>query len=513
MTATSNYRMSFEPARNRVCAEFNGVVVADSERAILLRETRYPAVYYFPKEDLHTDLMRATEHHTHCPFKGNATYWTLEVEGMELDNVAWSYEEPLHDAEALRGYVAFYFDRLDAWYQDEEKVFERETEIAFANPLVDWLLREGWDATTRLELTDRLRRVIDAKLFPVLRMMVAMRTLHPQIFATAHVWLRSEGEMRVFHGDHAFPQDSRYTDSPMRPVIEGHGGIRRQLEGPNAELDYPILHELIEEGATDYVAFSDGQINMISLATDRPGGFKVGELGLVHEILPMLARLYEVHHQREVAGTLLDTYLGAHSGQRVLQGLIQRGDGEDIPAVIWFSDLRASTELAERLPRPVFLALLNQFLDAMAGAVLDAGGAVLRFIGDSALAIFPIADFGGDAEACLAALTAAEDAEARIAAINQELTAEQGGPIRYGIGLHLGDVTYGNIGTERRLEFTVVGPAANCAARVESQCKELGETVIVSEEVANAVGHESLRPLGRHKLRGIDEPIELFALV
>jgi adenylate cyclase len=213
---------------------------------------------------------------------------------------------------------------------------------------------------------------------------------------------------------------------------------------------------------------------------------------------------------------LLDTYLGRHAGERVLQGTIRRGDGENIGAVIWFCDLRESTPLARAMSRQQFLDTLNEYFDCMAGAVLKHGGQVLRYIGDAALAIFPVAGEGGAGSggAELAreqALAAAREAAAAIEAVNLE-RARSGRPeIRYGIGLHVGEVTYGNIGTPSRLEFTVIGEAANMAARVESLCKDLDRALLVSAEFARFAPGRFVS-LGRHRLKGIDEPQELFTL-
>jgi adenylate cyclase len=223
---------------------------------------------------------------------------------------------------------------------------------------------------------------------------------------------------------------------------------------------------------------------------------------------------------RRTSVSLLDTYLGKITGERVLNGLIKRGDGDDIYAVIWFCDLRESTPLAETMSREDFLGLLNNFFDTTAGAVLDHGGEVLRFIGDAALAIFPITEQrceGGGLEcnaeiACRNALAAAQDARARIAELNN--TREQRGrqPLKFGLALHLGDVTYGNIGAAERLEFTVIGAAANEAARIEALCKTLDESILISDQFVHTFPG-NYRSLGLHRLRGVSGSHEIFTLL
>jgi len=267
------------------------------------------------------------------------------------------------------------------------------------------------------------------------------------------------------------------------------------------------------------LAFSDGHVNVISFAADRPGGFSAQELAQLEQMLPVLARMLEVHAMRRTAKTLLHTYLGEHTGERVLKGLVKRGDGEDIHAAILFCDLRDSARLAESMSRDAFLAILNTFFDCTAEAVLDHGGEVLRFIGDAALAIFPTQGRPAASEherhdtvsACRTALAAAADAVTRMEALNRERARSGEEPLRFGIGLHIGNVTYGNIGVPRRLEFTVIGTAANEAARIEGLCKSLNKSILISAAFAQCVPGE-LVSLGHHRLRGLGAAREVFTL-
>jgi adenylate cyclase len=255
------------------------------------------------------------------------------------------------------------------------------------------------------------------------------------------------------------------------------------------------------------VTFSDGQIHALTLATDRRGGFATEHLGQLHEVLPPLARLIEAHAMRATARTLLDTYLGVGTGGRVLDGLIRRGDGEVIPAVVWWADLRGSTALAERLPRERYLELLNRFFEATAGAAIEQGGEVLKFIGDAVLAIFPLR---ADPEAAAHALQAAREALARIDLFNRA-EADPEAKLAVALALHLGDVNYGNIGIEGRLDFTVTGPAVNQVARLERLSKSLGKAVVASGAFAELV-REQMAGLGSHDLRGFTAPVEVYTL-
>jgi adenylate cyclase len=534
-----DYDVTIEPSGKRVKVVFNGQVIADSRRALVLKETRLPPVYYLPREDVAMDLLVASDHRTYCPFKGTAGYWSLAVGGKILENAAWSYEDPIEEAPGIRGYIAFYWNKVEAWFEDDEpvEIDAEEAAMEAGNPLAGWLLREAWEATSSAELVDRFARQLVEARFGVLRLTIIIPTLHPQLASNAFVWRRGQSVADERELPHYSLQSEAYLKSPIIRIFNGEGGIRRRLEGPNPPRDFPILDDLIDEGATDYVAmpmrFSNGRINVLTLACDRPGGFATRELGWIHETLPLLSRLLEVQSLHRTARSLLDTYLGAHTGQRVLNGLIKRGDGEDIPAVIWYCDLRGSTALADSLPRADYLDLLNRYFEAVAGAVLERDGEVLKFIGDGLLAIFPMdkmpacdaedeyycarTGIGEDVEmycgrsACSRAVEAARDALRRMAEVNAELAGTGREPLRFGLSLHLGNVTYGNIGSATRLDFTVIGPATNEAARMDTLTKELDIGVLISEEFERVVPG-TLVSVGRHSFRGVTQSREIFTL-
>lgn len=395
------------------------------------------------------------------------------------------------------------------------------------NPVVAWALTEGWEIATPEALTAGLGNCLIAAGIRLFRLRVLIRTLHPQYLGASYLWQRGSDAIETLLPQHSIVQEERFIKSPYAALFEGAGAIRRRLEGPAAALDYPVLLDLKEQGGTDYVAmplrFSDGRISALTVASDQPGGFGSAELERLDEALPMLAHLYELHTLRLSATAILDTYLGPQTGEQVLKGLIRRGDGEEIHAVIWFCDLRGSTALAETLPRRDYLAILNAFFDAMAGAIVEQQGEVLSFIGDGALAIFPVAGARGPCEDCpqhqavaARALEAALDAIGRIDALNMERAAAGLPSLGFGIALHLGDVMYGNIGTSKRLAFTVIGSATNEAARIEGLCRTLGRPLLFSAAFAGLVrtgaAGDRLISLGRHALRGISQPMEIFTL-
>jgi uncharacterized protein (DUF427 family)/class 3 adenylate cyclase len=508
------YQLRFEPSLSRVKVVFNGTTVADTTRALVALETRLPPATYLPREDVRMDLMERTDYHTHCPFKGNASYWTLRVGEARAENAVWAYEDPLPEAEPLRGHVAFYRNRMDAWIEEGAELrIDPVTDLhVHGNPLVDWLLRDAWEATSTAELVARLARQLVAAGVPLLHMNLLVRTLHPQVMGAANRWSRETDTANRTELPHQRADEEVFLASPFVPIFEGRGGIRRRLRGPDAQLDFPILRDLAEQGATDYAAlpltFSDGRIHALTLATDAPDGFTVESLGHLHELLPLVSRLVEVHELRHTARTLLDTYLGAHTGGRVLEGSIRRGDGEEIPAVIWWSDLRGSTALAEQLPRAEYLRLLNRFFECTAGSVIEHGGEVLKFIGDAVMAIFPLA---GSPDAAERALSAARQARAQIDALDGECRAAGDPPVGVALALHQGEVSYGNVGVAGRLDFTVTGRAVNEVARLEQLSKSLDRAVVASAAFASLLP-ERLVPLGRHRLRGVSAEQEVFGL-
>lgn len=522
--ARPDYQLIVEPAGQRIRVEFNGEAVADSDGVLVLRETRLAPTYYFPRVDVRVDLLERTDHITYCPFKGNAAYWTLVVGDRSAENAVWSYEDPYSEAAGIAELISFYWDRMDAWYVDGERVFEHAgvTLGAAANPLVEWLLDEAWEATTSKELVRRFVHRLNQMGLSVLRLNVVIQTLHPLLAVNSYRWSRLNDEVERFDATYEIRASRRFVDSPLQSIFEGGGGVRRWIDTARPD-DYPILRDLKTEGATEYVAmplrFSDGQINAVTIATDAPEGFSTAALGQIHEVLPLLSRLFEVQAKERTAVTLMRTFLGKYTGDRVLNGLVKRGDGEDIHAVIWFCDLRGSTPLADSLSRVDYLEYLNRYFDCMAGAVVENSGEVLRFIGDAVLAIFPFEDgssrgresCGAPEQACELALNAARDAMVRVRDANAVVAEKGQPPIGFGIGLHIGDVTYGNIGIPERLEFTVIGAAANEAARIEGMSKELGNPVMISDAFARCYPGE-LVSLGRHGLRGLKEKREIFTL-
>ncbi len=383
--------------------------------------------------------------------------------------------------------------------------------------VVDWLLQEGRQAATIQDLLDRFcQRLITAGL-PLSRGVCGLSLLHPQIRSIVFFWHRHGKGVEVATRLHGTEGSTEYLTSPFATLIEdGADGLRYRLEQMAPPWPYPVLGELRQQGATDYVAmtllFAGGRRNVLSFATDRPGGFTTADLALVDAVLPALGAVLETLALRRLATTVLDTYVGRRTGARILSGDIRRGTGANVRAVLWYCDLRGFTQLADRLPREELIALLNGYFEIMGGAVEDHGGEILKFIGDAMLAIFPLEDTDHrGADACARALDAAQDALKGMEERNAERAAWGQPTLRCGIALHTGEVMYGNIGSANRLDFTVIGPAVNLVSRIEGLCNRLDRTVLASAAVAEACG-DRLVSLGWHPVKGLRNPVEVYGL-
>lgn len=393
------------------------------------------------------------------------------------------------------------------------------------NPLIqsvaDWLMTEALGETDVEKLLKGCCERLRAAGIPLWRAYLTFRTLHPLFAAISLTWRRQGGLESVGHL-HTDGSDLWRT-SPLYHMIESQiPFLRRQLAGDDALLDFPVLTDLHDQGAKDYFAYAvpfSGAVTERSLdgiagswTTDRASGFTEADIRSLQRIQQRLAVACKVTIKDQIARNILSAYLGTDAGRQVLQGRIKRGDGETIHAVIWYSDMRNSTNMADHLLPAEFLSALNSYFECTAGAVLAHGGEVLRFIGDAVLAIFPIRDSGTTAsDACKSALAAVHDADERLAQANHERATTNKDALSFGLGLHLGDVMYGNIGVPERVEFSVIGPAANEVARLEGMTKELNRHVLMSGEFAQHVRGDC-QSLGQHKLRGVGTPLELFTV-
>ena len=379
------------------------------------------------------------------------------------------------------------------------------------HPAAAWLAGRGEVPAEADALLAGLCERLEATGVPLVRVSAGVPTLHPQLIGRQFIWRRGAPGATVIPYGHGVEHSPDYLRSPVRALHRCGGPLRRRLDGPERQLDFPLLEKLAEEGATDYLAmalrFGSGSGGYVSWVTDRPGGFDAEALALLEDLLPLLALRLELESGRDMTRGLLATYLGGDAARRVLAGEIERGRGERIRAAILLADLRGFTALSDRLPAEQVLVLLNDYFDLVTTQVEKHRGQVLKFIGDGLLAVFDV-EGSSHGTACCQAVHAAIDAVRAMAAWNRGRPA----PLALGVALHLDEVYYGNIGAAGRLDFTVVGKAVNEAARIEALCRTLGRQVLASASFAQSCTCEPLISLGPHRLRGIREPQEIFAL-
>jgi adenylate cyclase len=386
-----------------------------------------------------------------------------------------------------------------------------------------WLV----DSTLKGAAIDRLLEGFCERLtalgLPLMRGHLAFGWLHPMVGSMSITWSREAGLTRDRHARGEVTEE--WLASPPKALMDEGGRFARyDLETGQGINRFDHLKGLRERGGTDYVltltpfreiyqalATRDGLI--ASWTADAPGGFTEAEIAVLTRLLPRLALGVKTAVREEAARNVLSAYLGAGAGQQVLDGRIKLGDGEEISAVLWYCDMRRSTPIADELGAKPFLTHLNRYFACTAGAVLDHGGEVLRFIGDAVLAIFPTAGPGGDERAARLAVSAERDARARAAAANA--SRGEGTPeIAFGLALHVGTVLYGNIGVPERVEFSVIGAAANEVARLEGLTKDLGYGTLASDAF-RALAPPSSGPwenLGPQHFRGVQRPQTVWGL-
>lgn len=498
------YRIAVEPLDGAVSVWRGDRLIASSTRARVMYETRLPPTIYFPPDDVKVDLSRPTPLQTFCPFKGTASYMDVLVGGETVANGAWSYRNALPESRDIEGFVGFMpsaHDRVDLG----RNTLRSQDEGNISGPLVDWLLREA----TAITEPDRFTRALAGKLqehgIAVSRLSVLIWSLHPLIVGKNYVWTKDGDEVATTAPTYEIHSHPAFINSPLRHVSKGLGGIRQRLDIDLPDNSYPIMQDLRAAGATDYVAmplaFSDGRINVLTLTSDRPDGFTTADLGLVFELSNVVSRFYELFIQKENARSLLETYVGKRSGARVLGGEIRRGDGDDMDAAIMFCDLRHSTRLEQSLGRVRYIDMLNTFFETVSTIVHNHGGEVLKFIGDAVLAVFPA---GSDRDqAQTQALVSAQEI------VRQLRRDGSGQDYDCSIGIAFGGVTYGNVGSRERLDFTVIGQAANIAARLGDYGKRAGHRIVVSAEFAKT---GAMQDLGHVELHNVSHPVQCYAV-
>ena len=396
--------------------------------------------------------------------------------------------------------------------------------------IVDWLLTDARRLTDIEALQEAIcKRLVTAGV-PLWRVTFHVPQLHPQMVGQMYTWLSDTGRTSLWNVPRQVAISAMYHNSPVGLMHRTGGMVRRRLAGPDSELDFPLLEELAEQGGVEYAmlpmpigsadssfAGAGSPIGGVVLAafgmtTRSPDGFGDRHIAIVDGVMPAVSTVVEAMIGRIRAERLLDIYVGHEAGRRILSGQITIGTGRSIHAVILFCDLRGFTNLSETLPKDELLDLLKDYFACMVGPVVKAGGEVLKFLGDGMLAIFRLEESEEADAAAARALIAALEAEAQVRLTNERRIAAGKSEIRAGIALHVGTVIFGNIGAGERLDFTVIGPAVNLAARIEMLCRDIGSTILTSKAFADLCPVRMLSK-GVHVLKGVAEPEEVFVPV
>ena len=390
---------------------------------------------------------------------------------------------------------------------------ERPTH-ATVESIAEWLIGPALQLASGAQAVDEFAWRMLAAGFPLARVTLHSGTLHPQFLGTTIVWWRDVGQTVQTFIMHEVGDAIPYEKNVALRVIRGGETLRRRIRAGDSDLDLPILYDIQARGCTDYLALpitgAHDRHYAVTYATDRGTGFSTREVDALTSISRWLASTCDTFSQRALTRNLLTAYVGTRVGPKVLDGQIRRGTGEELNVVLWSSDLRDFTARSDRLPGKQMVAILNALFEVQAQAIRDHGGEILKFIGDGLLAIFPIDATATAAVAAGHAMDAAREALVAVRGLGSDPSMAGEPALEIVVALHAGSVIYGNVGAADRLDFTVIGPAVNLVSRVEHVAKALDEPIVVTDDFANAYGG-ALRTVGRHTMRGLSTPRELFA--
>jgi len=395
-----------------------------------------------------------------------------------------------------------------------------EAEIA---KLATWLAKAGLEGRTETALVEGFCSRATAGGLPLARAILFIDTLHPIHEGRAFRWERDKPKAtlteygRTAEGEAA----ERWRTNPFFHMLTVGDSILQRRIPAEGELEFPMFAEMREASITDFVAIinrfaEDGAIGEMDCVysawmTDRAEGFTDEEVGALKRLTPFLGLAIKSASLARIAETLVETYLGRDAGRRVLRGRIERGVTDRIKTVLWFSDLRNYTRIADTSPPEEIIPLLNDYAEAIVSSIHEHSGDVLKLIGDGVLAIFPAEERN---RACAAALAAAGAAQEAVAALNARRFEKRLPATEMYLGLHIGEVFYGNIGSKERLDFTVVGPAVNEVSRIAAMCRSVDQPILVSAAFAESCAEQqrAFASVGRFALRGVGKPQELFTL-
>jgi adenylate cyclase len=351
--------------------------------------------------------------------------------------------------------------------------------------------------------------------YPIVRASIAMPSIDPMQKGFSVAWSR-DAALSVEIQGHDDAGQEMFERSPIYHLLsndlrEGRWSIPAK-ETPT----FPLFDELARLGATDYIiklVSFPGETALggvgFSIAVDGRGGFSKQQIAEVDRLMPALALACCRVATSRVATDMLAVYTGTRTSGHILNGQTRRGDGTSIYAAILLADLKNFTSLNEMWPPERIVAWLNEHFEAIASPVEKNGGEILKFMGDSLLAIFP-AEIDNPAAACHSALSAAQMAMQANQSLNGTRRPSSEPQLLVDIVLHVGEIFYGNIGASRRLDFTAIGRAVNEVSRIEKLADAIGHSLLASAAFAAQV-KTGFQSMGHFVLKGVGEPAEVFA--
>ncbi|MDJ0614494.1 MAG: adenylate/guanylate cyclase domain-containing protein [Rhizobiaceae bacterium] len=376
--------------------------------------------------------------------------------------------------------------------------------------LSDWLITEARFVTDGVTLVEQLGNRLTDLGVPVWRLRVAQRFANPLLSAWGVIW-RPNQPVNEYVISQAQMTTDTWIGSPFQYVTERRKSLRKNLQDLKTGIEHHVYYELAGEGGTDFfclpLEYSDGSAQGMSVVTDSNEGFSERDIAIMTSLRNPLALVMEPLAVRRSLSSLLKTYLGSGPASSVVSGAIHQGDVTRMNAVIMAVDMRDFSKKSKEWPEEKLLNCLGGYFEIIVGSVHDNQGDILKFIGDGVLAVFPITDALTHEQQAQNALHAASSARSRLAKWNEnnpDMTLD------FGMGLHIGEVTYGNVGSSARLDFTVIGDAVNLASRIEGYTKKLQKPVLCSAEFANS-SKSTATSLGKFPIRGADRKVELFA--
>lgn len=388
-----------------------------------------------------------------------------------------------------------------------------------------WLTEQGLKGASESELLTGFCQICREFGLRLDRGMALMDTLHPVHEGRAFRWDSEQAiEPEFEYGPTGRDADSlqSWQRSAFYYLWAGSENEVRRRIGFGDPTDFAMLERMQSEGHTDFIAMvhrfaKAGTIGEMDcffshFTTRHPEGFSDRDLVILRKLVPVLALAIKCIALGRIARTIAEVYLGEDAARQVLEGKISRGKSERISAALWFSDLLNYTKISDSVPPEDILPMLNAYSDVVISAVHEAGGNVLKLIGDGVLAIFKSE---AASDACCAALRAEQLLRKKLVLLNEERAREDRPTTDVYIGLHIGDVFYGNIGSQERLDFTVIGPAVNEVSRIASLCRSVDFNVLISSDFAASIPDEdraALACIGRYALRGVQRAQDLYTI-